>query len=78
MINYFIDTTPDKQNKYTPGTKILIKEYSNLIKDKIDFVFLGAWNFKKEIFNKENEYIKKGGKFITHTPYPRIISKNEK
>jgi len=73
MINYFVDTTPDKQNKYTPGTKILIKKYSNLINDNVDYAFLGAWNFKKEIFTKEKKYIKKGGKFIIHTPYPRII-----
>ena len=73
MINYFVDTTPDKQNKYTPGTKILIKKYSNLINDNVDYAFLEAWNFKKEIFKKEKKYIKKGGKFIIHTPYPRII-----
>ena len=75
MIDYFVDTTPDKQNKYTPGTKILIKKYSDLINDNIDYAFLGAWNFKKEIFNKEKKYIKNGGKFIVHTPYPKIISK---
>jgi len=75
MIDYFVDTTHDKQNKYTPGTKILIKRYSDLINDKVDYVFLGAWNFKKEIFNKEKKYIKNGGKFIIHTPYPKIILK---
>jgi methylation protein EvaC len=75
MIDYFVDTTHDKQNKYTPGTKILIKRYSDLINDKVDYVFLGAWNFKKEIFNKEKKYIKNGGKFIIHTPYPKVISK---
>ena len=73
MINYFVDTTPDKQNKYTPGTKILIKRHSNLINDNVDYAFLGAWNFKKEIFDKEKSRIKKGLKFITHVPYPRII-----
>jgi methylation protein EvaC len=73
MIDYFIDTTPDKQNKYTPGTKILIKKSVNLIDDNVDYVFLGAWNFQKEIFNKEKKYIKNGGKFIIHTPYPKII-----
>jgi len=33
--------------------------------------FLGIWNFKKEIFKKEREYIKKGGKFITHVSFPK-------
>ena len=72
-IDYFLDTTKDKQNKYTPGTKILIKKYNGSIDNDVDLVFLGAWNFKKEIFKKEKKYIKSGGKFIIHTPYPRII-----
>ena len=72
-IDYFLDTTRDKQNKYTPGTKILIKKYNGSIDNDVDLVFLGAWNFKKEIFKKEKKYIKSGGKFIIHTPYPKII-----
>ncbi len=72
-IDYFLDTTPDKQNKYTPGSKILIKKYKKKIDKNVDFAFLGAWNFKKEIFKKEKKFISRGGKFITHTPYPKII-----
>ncbi len=72
-IDYFIDTTKDKQNKYTPGTKIKIKKYKGGINKDVDYVFLGAWNFKKEIFKKEKKYIKRGGKFIIHTPLPRIV-----
>ena len=73
FISYFVDTTLDKQNKYTPGTKIPIYKYKNLNDKNIDFVFLGAWNFKDEIFRKEKKFIKEGGKFITHTPKPRIL-----
>ena len=72
-IDYFLDTTPDKQNKYTPGTKIKIHKYNNGIKKNVDFVFLGAWNFKDEIFKKEKKFINNGGKFITHKPYPKIL-----
>ena len=43
--------------------------------ESVDYAFLGAWNFKKEIFNKEKKLIKKGTKFITHVPWPKIISK---
>ena len=74
-ISYFLDTTLDKQNKYTPGTKIPIYKYESINNKNIDFIFLGAWNFKDEIFKKEKKFIKKGGKFIMHTPYPRIIWK---
>jgi SAM-dependent methyltransferase len=73
MIGYFLDTTKDKQNKYTPGTKIPILKYTKPINNDVDYIFLGAWNFKEEIFKKEKKYIKNGGKFIIHTPYPKII-----
>ncbi len=72
-ISYFVDTTLDKQNKYTPGTKIPIFKYEGLDFRKIDYIFLGAWNFKDEIFKKERKFITNGGKVIIHTPVPKII-----
>lgn len=39
------------------------------------YYFIGAWNFKKEIFKKEKNFLKNGGKFILHLPYPRIYKK---
>ena len=71
-IDYFYDTTSFKINKYLPGTKIKIKKYKKL-NDSSKYVFLGAWNFKKEIFKKEKNFRKIGGKFITHVPVPKII-----
>ena len=72
-LEYFLDTTPNKAGKYMPGTHIYIKEYNKTLLNKANYVFLGAWNFKEEIFKKERRYIKNGGKFITHVPIPRII-----
>ena len=72
-IDFFIDTTPDKINKYMPGKKILIKRYNKKIYKNVDYFLLGAWNFKKEILKKEKKFIKKGGKFITHVPKPKIL-----
>ena len=72
-IEYFYDTTSFKINKYLPGTKIKIKKYKELKKKDADYVFLGAWNFKDEIFRKEKHFIKNGGKFITHIPIPKVL-----
>tara|TARA_E500000178_G_scaffold287830_1_gene290235 strand:+ start:2936 stop:4114 length:1179 start_codon:yes stop_codon:yes gene_type:complete len=72
-IDFFYDTTSFKINKYLPGSKIKIKKYKKLNRNEADYVFLGAWNFKEEIFNKEKQFIKNGGKFITHIPFPKII-----
>ena len=68
MIDYVTDTTLNKQGKYTPGTHLKIISPKDGINDNIDYAFLGAWNFKKEIFKKEKNFLKKGGKFITHVP----------
>jgi SAM-dependent methyltransferase len=73
LIDYFYDTTPNKINKYLPGSKIKVKKYKELNKKNVDFAYLGAWNFKKEIFKKEKKFLLNGGKFITHVPYPKII-----
>ena len=72
-IKFFYDTTSFKIGKYLPGSKIKIKKYKKLKKKDADFVFLGAWNFKDEIFEKEKFFINNGGKFICHVPFPRII-----
>lgn len=72
-IEFFYDTTSFKINKYLPGTKIKIKKYKPLDIKEARYVFLGAWNFKNEIFKKEKIFIKNGGKFITHIPSPKII-----
>ena len=58
-----------------PGRKILIKKYNKKLVNQADYIFLGAWNFKNEIFKKEKTFISNGGRFITHVPFPRIIIK---
>tara|TARA_Y100000590_G_scaffold196198_1_gene222755 strand:+ start:2504 stop:3748 length:1245 start_codon:yes stop_codon:yes gene_type:complete len=72
-LDYFLDTTPGKVGKFMPGSHLYVQKYNRILTNQADYVFLGAWNFKKEIFKKEKKYIKKGGKFITHVPTPKII-----
>ena len=72
-LDYFLDTTPNKTGKFMPGSHLYIQKYNKSSTNKVDYIFLGAWNFKREIFKKEKKYIKRGGKFITHVPIPKII-----
>ena len=75
IIDYVTDTTFNKQGKFTPGSHIKIISPKIGINKTVDFAFLGAWNFKKEIFIKEKNFLKKGGRFITHVPKVTILSK---
>ena len=72
-LDYFLDTTPGKTGKFMPGSHLYVQKYNKILTNQADYDFLGAWNFKKEIFKKEKNFIKKGGKFITHVPKVRII-----
>ena len=71
--SYITDTTKNKQGKFTPGTHIPILPPEKGFNESVDYAYLGAWNFKKEIMKKEKKFIKRGGKFITHVPDVRII-----
>ena len=73
LIDYAIDTTPNKQNKFIPKSNIPIKKYDEDSLENVDYCFLGAWNFLSEIIEKEDKFLRSGGKFITHIPKLRII-----
>ncbi len=75
IIDYVTDTTSNKQGKFTPGTHIEIISPKIGMDKTVDYAFLGAWNFKKEIFKKEKNFLKKGGRFITHVPKVKILFK---
>jgi len=68
LIDYVSDTTPTKIGKYTPGTHIPVKSYEHFLDDSPPYTVLLAWNHKAEILEKEQEYRKGGGKFITFFP----------
>ena len=53
IIDVIYDKSKLKQNKYTSGTNIIIKNPSYISKKKIDFLLLLSWNIKKEIMKQE-------------------------
>ena len=55
MIDCIFDTTPDKIGKLSPGMHIPIKDYKSFKNSQYKYVFLFAWNHKKEILKKEKK-----------------------
>ena len=68
LIDCITDTTPDKQNLLAPGSHIPVVDRESVNLNDYDYAFLGAWNFKDVIANKESDFVKNGGQFITHVP----------
>ena len=56
----------------------MIKKYIKSKLNKDIYYFLGAWNFKNEIFLKERDIIDKGAKFILHLSSPHIYRSKKK
>jgi len=73
LIDYVVDTTPNKQGMMMPGVHIPIISPEEGMNDTVDFAFLGAWNYLAEITAKESEFLLRGGKFITHVPGVRVV-----
>lgn len=73
ILDYISDSTPDKQGKYSPGKHIPIVSPDKFHEDQPEYALLLAWNHEKEILEKEEEYRKKGGKFILFNPEVRIV-----
>jgi methylation protein EvaC len=73
LITHIFDTTPEKQGKLLPGVHIPVVSYNEKWSLGVDYAFIGAWNYEKEIMNKESEYVERGGKFISHVPTVRVL-----
>ena len=73
LIDYIVDTTEAKQGKLSPGMHIPVVPPQSGFNDTVDVAFLGAWNYEKEILSKEENFLKTGGRFVTHIPYVRFM-----
>jgi SAM-dependent methyltransferase len=73
LIDYIVDTTEAKQGKLSPGMHIPVVPPQSGFNDTVDVAFLGAWNYEKEILSKEGNFLKGGGRFVTHIPYVRFM-----
>jgi methylation protein EvaC len=64
-IDVIYDNSATKINKYTPGKSLIkIDDSKNFKNELSEYCVLFAWNHKDEIVNKEQQYSKKGGKWI--------------
>lgn len=68
LIDFITDTTPEKIGKFTPGSHIPVIDHKYFLDMTPDVAVLFAWNHKKEIFQKEKNFKKLGGKWLTFFP----------
>jgi len=70
ILDYGIDASPERYGRFVPGMHIQIYPPGPLY--GIDYVLLLAWIFADDIIQKENNFVKNGGKFIIPFPEPHL------
>lgn len=68
LVEFISDTTPIKQNKFSPGVHIPVRAYENFEGSYPDYALLFAWNHAEEIMAKEQKFQNAGGQWIVYVP----------
>lgn len=73
LIDFVVDKSPYKQGLLTPGTHIPVFAPEKLLEEMPDYTLMLAWNFADEILLQQQEYRKRGGKFIIPIPEVTVV-----
>lgn len=64
ILDFALEDLPSKQGLYTPGMRIPVVSREFATDHLPDYYLLLAWNYSKPIIEKEQQFMKQGGKFI--------------
>ena len=76
LIRYIVDDNQDKQGKYSPGDKIIVRPTKYIYEEIPDYLLILAWVHSKNIIRNHKKYLEMGGSFIVCFPELKIINKN--
>jgi SAM-dependent methyltransferase len=71
-LDFVADRSPVKQGRYTPGTHLRVCPPRRLLDAMPDYTLLLTWNFADEVLRQQEEYRRRGGKFVVPVPAPRV------
>lgn len=73
LINFVIDASPHKQNKFLPGSRIPVYSEDKIKEYRPDYILILPWNIKTEI-TEQLSYIKNwGGQFVVAVPNLQVF-----
>ena len=72
-LDFVVDRNVHKHGRYMPGVRLPIRDPSELLVKKPDYVLLLAWNFRDEVLAQQAEYRRHGGRFIIPIPELEVV-----
>lgn len=78
LIDYMTEKSILKKDHYTPGMHVPIISEEKIYRENPfpDYGIIFAWNFAEEIIKNNQEFLKRGGKFIKPIPKPIIMEES--
>ena len=73
LIQFIVDASPHKQNKYLPGARIPVYAKEKIAEYKPDYIIIFPWNLKDEITTQLAEVREWGAKFVVFIPETQIL-----
>jgi len=74
FIDYTVDRSPHKQNRFLPGVHIPIHSPDMIFETRPDYVLILPWNLKDEIVETMSGIREWGGQFVVPIPEVTVIS----
>jgi SAM-dependent methyltransferase len=73
VIDFVVDRNVHKQGLYMPGVHIPISGPERILEEMPEYVLLLAWNFRDEILRQQDDYRRRGGRFVIPIPFPEVV-----
>ena len=75
LLDFTVDRSPHKQGRLIPGVRLPIRPVEDLVNEMPDVTLLLAWNLADEIAAQQDEYLRRGGRFLVPVPSPRLLQR---
>ena len=72
-LDFVVDRSTVKVGRYMPGVHLRIDPPERLLEEMPDYLLLLAWNLADEIISQQDEYRRRGGRFIVPVPVPKVV-----
>lgn len=73
LVQFVADRNEHKQGKTVPGTRIPVLAPAAIDERRPDYVLLLVWNLRDEVLAQQQEYRRRGGKFIIPIPELEVV-----
>ncbi len=74
LVDYVVDKSPHKQDRYMPGANVAIHPPSRIFETRPDYVMILPWNISDEVCREMDGIREWGGRFVVPIPSVQVLN----